>query len=81
MLHVQLDGLVPWQKVITFLNRMDHSNIDFSVIECDKFPIMSGWRVIEDLLIHCTLSKGSLHCTVVPQWWYVGVCGVVQEMS
>lgn len=30
---------------------MDHSNIDFNVIECDEFPIMGGACVIEDLLI------------------------------
>ena len=46
-----IEGFVPWQKVATFLNKMDHSNIDFNVIECDRFPIMDGAYVIEDLLI------------------------------
>ena len=46
-----IDGLVPWQKVTTFLNKMDHNNIDFNVIECDEFPVMGGACIIEDLLI------------------------------
>ena len=46
-----IDGHVPWQKVATFLNNMDHSNVDFNVIECDEFPTMGGGCVIEDLLI------------------------------
>ena len=46
-----IDGLVPWQKVATFLNKIDHSNIDFNAIECDEFPMMGGACVIEDLLI------------------------------
>ena len=33
-----IDGFVPWKKVATFLNEMDHSNIDFNLVECDKFP-------------------------------------------
>ena len=45
-----INGFVPWQKVANFLNKMDHSNIDFNVIECDRFPIMGGAYVIEDLL-------------------------------
>ena len=46
-----IDGFVPWQKVATFLNEMDHSNIDFNVVECDKFPVMGGIHIDEDLLI------------------------------
>ena len=56
-----IDGLVPWQKVTTFLNKMDHNNIDFNVIECDEFPIMGGACTIEDLLIDGYIwSQGSL---------------------
>ena len=55
-----IDGLVPWQKVATFLNEMAHSsNIDFSVIECDEFLNMGG--MFEDVLIDGhTWSKGYL---------------------
>lgn len=44
--------VVPWRKIATFLNRMIHSDIDFGVIEGDEFPVAQGRKNMpEDFLI------------------------------
>ena len=44
--------VVPWSKIATFLNRMIHSDIDFGVIEGDEFPITQDRKNMpEDFLI------------------------------
>lgn len=48
-----INELIPWQKIATFLNGMACSDIDFSVIECDEFPIVGDRRHMpEDFFIH-----------------------------
>ncbi|OJJ81544.1 uncharacterized protein ASPGLDRAFT_27926 [Aspergillus glaucus CBS 516.65] len=47
-----VDLVVPWSKIATFLNRMICSDTDFSVIECDEFPVADDRKNMpEDFLI------------------------------
>lgn len=50
MEHVDL--VIPWSKIATFLTRMIRSDTDFSVIECDEFPVAENRKNMpEDFLI------------------------------